>query len=54
VRDLIEANFVKVFFVLSEMNTADIFTKNLDANQYNVLQKKLKVHPRHTHGRVSN
>jgi hypothetical protein len=48
VRDLIESNLIKVFFVPSDKNVADIFTKNLDNAQFTELQKKLMVHPRHT------
>jgi hypothetical protein len=52
VRDMIKTNLVKVFFVPSEMNVADIFTKNLDSQHFAELQQKLKVHPRHRKGRV--
>jgi hypothetical protein len=52
VRDMIEANLVKVFFVPSEMIVADIFTKNLDSKHFGELQQKLKIHPRHIKGRV--
>jgi hypothetical protein len=52
VRDLIESNLIKLFFVTSDKNVADIFTKNLDNARFAELQKKLMVHPRHTKGRV--
>jgi hypothetical protein len=38
----------------SDLNVADIFTKNLDTARFTELQEKLMVHPRHTKGRVLN
>jgi hypothetical protein len=48
VRDLIESNLIKVFFVPSDKNVADIFTKNLENARFTELQKQLMVHFRHT------
>jgi hypothetical protein len=52
VRDLIESNFINMFFMISELNVSNIFTKNLDSARFTELQKRLMVHPRHTKRRV--
>jgi hypothetical protein len=36
----------------SELNVADVFTKNLDSVRFTELQKKLMVHPRYIKLRV--
>ena len=47
VREMIDNGFLKVTFVKSDANVADIFTKNLEAKKYELFQKMLQVHPKH-------
>ena len=44
---MIDNVFLKVTFVKSDANVADIFTKNLEAKKYELFQKMLQVHPKH-------
>ena len=43
---MIDENFLKVKFVPTDLNVADIFTKNLDAKTFRYFQEKMYVLPR--------